>query len=452
MRVFIIILTALLCAAALPAKTMAQEALSVNSVRIGTHPDKTRIVVDLSRHTQFRAFTLQNPPRLVLDLPALDWRAGQPQNAPASMVKGVRHGMLQPGIARVVIELEQNVTLKSAFFLPRSDAISDRIVMDIAKPPSGWNPAQERIFGSLNSDAPQLQLNPVSGKGAAQAPPPQPTSSATGTLQLPPKKPQQGAPSPAAAGTLQLPTPPPAPAPPKRGSPPKKHIVVIDPGHGGQDPGAIGPGGLQEKRITLAAGLELKQQLEKTGRYTVHMTRTNDRFIRLQDRVAIGRKHGADLFISLHADSIDKAAVSGASIYTLSNTASDAQTAKLAARENRADLIAGIDLSHEDKEVADILIDLAMRDTMNQSKFFANTVVTQAQRQGIRLLERPHRYAGFAVLKAPDIPSVLFEMGFMSNKGEAEKLNTPAYRRKITSSMVDAIDAYFAKIHKNNQN
>lgn len=229
-----------------------------------------------------------------------------------------------------------------------------------------------------------------------------------------------------------------------------KPMIVIDPGHGGDDPGAIGANGAKEKTVTLAAAKELKEKLEKSGRYRVHLTRSGDKFIKLQDRVKIGRNQGADLFISLHADSIDKPGVSGASIYTLSNTASDAQTAKLAARENRADLIAGVDLSHEDKEVANILIDLAMRDTMNQSKFFANTVVKQGQ--GIELLDKPHRYAGFAVLKAPDIPSVLIEMGFMSNKREVSQLSSPAYRAKIVNAVSGGIDAYFAKIQKNGQN
>jgi len=413
---------------------MAQNALSVNSLRIGTHPDKTRIVVELSGKTEFRAFMLQNPSRLVLDLPTFDWRAGVPAKSPGSMITTIRNGILQPGVSRIVIELDRPATLKSAFILPAGPSISDRVVMDISPAPPGWSFARERMFGNLNSQNPKnsdFHLKPDT----------KPAVKETGYLQLPPQKP-------AAEEKTVSPDRPPV----IKSNKGPKPMIVIDPGHGGQDPGAIGANGTQEKSVTLAAAKELKERLESTGRYRVHLTRSTDQFIKLQDRVMIGRKQGADLFISLHADSIDKPGVSGASIYTLSNTASDAQTAKLAARENQADLIAGVDLSHEDKEVANILIDLAMRDTMNQSKFFANSVVKQAERQGIRLLERPHRFAGFAVLKAPDVPSVLLEMGFMSNRKEVDQLTSPAYRKKIVEAIAAGIDSYFARIQKNGQN
>ncbi len=420
----------------------AQSSFSVNSVRIGSHPEKTRIVIDISRPTDFRAFMLQGPPRLVVDLPSFDWRAGNPKGDLGNLIGTVRQGILQPGISRIVIDLHKQATLQSAFVLPAGPNISDRVVIDVAPAPAGWTAAQERMFGKLNSSAPRLQLDPITNNSQT---PPSPKNE-SGFLKAPPQKP----------GSIQEAAPPavndaPPPVIKSTGKGPKP-MIVIDAGHGGNDPGAKGANGTHEKTVTLAAAKELKDRLESTGRYRVHLTRSTDKFIKLQDRVLIGRKQGADLFISLHADSIDKPSVSGASIYTLSNTASDAQTAKLAARENQADLIAGVDLSHEDKQVANILIDLAMRDTMNQSKFFANTVVKQAQRQGIRLLEKPHRFAGFAVLKAPDVPSVLIEMGFMSNRKEVDQLSSPAYRKKIVSAVADGIDGYFAKVQKNSQN
>lgn len=393
-------------------------ALSINSVRIGTHPDKTRIVIELSEKTQFRAFTLQNPTRIVVDIPDFNWNAGTPDLGKNSAISNIRHGLLQPGISRIVMELKQNVTIKSAFMLPAAASVPDRLVIDFTAAASGAN-ANAPVFGTLSSPPPAFGSQPT----LAEA---KPVTTST------------------APSAYETPTPP-----PRSG---KKSVVVIDPGHGGGDPGALGANGRKEKEVTLAVAKELKSQLEATGRYTVHLTRSTDIFIKLQDRVKIARKHNADLFISLHADSIDKPNVSGASIYTLSNKASDAQTAKLAARENQADLIAGVDLSHEDKEVANILIDLAMRDTMNQSKFFANTVVKKASSKGIDLLDKPHRFAGFAVLKAPDIPSVLVEMGFMSNRAEVSKLSSPDYRKKIAGALVNGVDAYFAKIHKNGQN
>lgn len=386
---------------------------AVHSVRVGTHPDKTRLVVELSNSMQFRAFSLQNPARIVLDLPAVQWGAGNLNNMSQGPVTGIRHGILQAGISRVVIDLKQNSSIKSAFILPAGPSVSDRIVIDFSST-SNNQPTQDRVFGNLTTPPPSMNL----GSTTPNAPSPPPVND---TLVPSSNKNKQ------------------------------KPIIVIDPGHGGGDPGALGANGKKEKDVTLATAKELKAQLEGSGRYIVHLTRTNDVFIKLQDRVKIARKHNADLFISLHADSIDKPNVSGASIYTLSNKASDAQTEKLAARENQADLIAGVDLSHEDKEVANILIDLAMRDTMNQSKFFANTVVKKASATGIDLLEKPHRYAGFAVLKAPDIPSVLVEMGFMSNRREVDKLSTPEYRKRIAGSLVNGIDAYFAKVQKNGQ-
>lgn len=379
---------------------------------------------------------LQNPSRLVVDLPTFDWKAPMPAPSQGSLIGTIRNGILQPGISRIVIDLAGQCTLKSAFALPAGPNVSDRVVIDFARVTGAYNPAQERMFGSLNSRNPVTQWNVA---------PPAPTPAAAHTLKLPGGY-DAGKPPGKNFGSREE-NRPAAPPPVVRADRGKKRLIVIDPGHGGQDPGAPGANGTHEKEITLAVAKELGRQLENAG-YRVHLTRSSDIFIKLQDRVAIARAKEADLFISLHADSIDKPGVSGASIYTLSNKASDAQTAKLAARENRADLIAGVDLSHEDKQVANILIDLAMRDTMNQSKFFANTVVKQAQRSGIDLLEKPHRFAGFAVLKAPDIPSVLIEMGFMSNKHEVSRLTNAAYREKLAGAIVAGVDGYFAKVKK----
>ncbi len=415
MRFLLLFTTILVFCTLMAGNAKAEAGFSVNSVRIGTHPDKTRMVIELSRKSDFRAFMLYNPSRLVIDLPAFAWQGPAPALPTGSLATAIRHGALQPGISRIVVDLRKPGTLKSAFFLPRGPTVSDRVVIDFSPTEAGHSPSKERMFGSLSSQ---------SGEPAQTAPP---------KMTLAPPK------------TFAAQVAEPAPTyTPKGGKP----LIVIDPGHGGQDPGAISKNGKHEKDVTLAMAKTLKEALEDTGRYRVHLTRSTDKFIKLQERVAIGRRQGADLFISLHADSIDKASVSGASIYTLSNKASDAQTAKLAARENRADLIAGVDLSHEDKQVANILIDLAMRDTMNQSKFFANSVVKEARDKGIRLLDSPHRFAGFAVLKAPDVPSVLIEMGFMSNNAEVGRLSTPAYRRQIAGAITKGVDNYFAKVRK----
>lgn len=261
---------------------------------------------------------------------------------------------------------------------------------------------------------------------------------------------QTGAPEAAAVPSLEsLASPKTSNLAPASGTTPKSvYTVAIDAGHGGVDPGATS-GDIKEKDITLATARTLRAALEKTGRYKVRLVRESDVYLKLSQRVALARAAEADLFISIHADSINQPNVSGASIYTLSDRASDAQTERLAARENRADLISGIDLSTEDQDVANILIDLSMRETMNQSKFFANSVVDSLRGLNVSMLENPHRFAGFAVLKAPDVPSVLIEIGFVSNKTEARRLMSADYQGRIAQAVLQGIDGYFSTLEKN---
>lgn len=241
--------------------------------------------------------------------------------------------------------------------------------------------------------------------------------------------------------------PAPEPLEPKALPADGKPVVVIDPGHGGADPGAIGVSGVYEKYITLAMARELKTQLEKNGRYKVFLTRDRDVFIRLRDRIAIARQYNADLFISLHADSVGSAQMKGLSVYTLSQNSSDAEAQALADKENKADLIAGVDLSHESADVANILIDLAQRETMNRSAGFAGGVVDEVGRE-VDLLGNTHRFAGFAVLKAPDVPSVLVEMGYLSNDQEERSLRQPEYRAKLAKGISRAVDRFFVQGQK----
>ncbi|MEW5726345.1 MAG: N-acetylmuramoyl-L-alanine amidase, partial [Pseudomonadota bacterium] len=243
-----------------------------------------------------------------------------------------------------------------------------------------------------------------------------------------------------------LPAPDPMPEPRAKAGD-GRPVVVIDPGHGGVDPGAIGVSGAYEKHITLAVARELKEQLEKTGRYKVHLTRDRDIFIRLRDRISIARQVGADLFISLHADAVQNPQIRGLSVYTLSQNASDSEAQALAEKENKADLIAGIDLSHESADVANILIDLAQRETMNRSAVFAGGLVDEMGRT-TTLLGNTHRFAGFAVLKAPDVPSVLVELGYLSHAEEERSLRQAAYRQKMAKSITRSVDAYFLQGQK----
>ncbi len=396
--------------------------LGIDSVRFGVHSDKTRMVIDLSEPSEFRSFMLpaidDKPYRIVIDLPNFNINTANIVKPKTGDVLEVRSGNLTPEISRLVVDLKNPSYILNAFQLPSGAGKPDRLVIDFKTTSiNNFKETHKKVFGNLNEKNIPKTLTAV----------PKATDSVkTIKPQIKPSK---------NVATTKTPL--------------YKPLIVIDAGHGGKDSGAVGANKTYEKHITLAAAKELKKTLEATGKYRVSLTRSSDKFIKLRNRVNYGRSKEGDLFVSLHADSINNPKVRGASIYTLSNKASDAQTARLAARENRVDLIAGVDLSHEDKEVSDILIDLAMRDTMNQSKFFANIVVKNMKERGITMLNRPHRYAGFAVLKAPDIPSVLIEMGFMSNRNEVRMLSSDNYRRKIALSVTESVDAYFTKVRKN---
>lgn len=224
-----------------------------------------------------------------------------------------------------------------------------------------------------------------------------------------------------------------------------KPIIMVDAGHGGKDPGASSAQGEYEKHITLAYAKALVSALNKTGRYNAKLTRDSDVFILLGERVKLARKAGASMFISLHADSAPATQAEGLSIYTLSETASDKESAALAEQENNSDNIGGIDLGNQEAEVADILIDLARRETKNKSMEFAEKVLGGLKKQSVNFLRDPHRFAGFKVLKAPDIPSVLIELGFISTPAEAQRLKTAAHKERIIRGIVAGIDTYFRK-------
>lgn len=222
-------------------------------------------------------------------------------------------------------------------------------------------------------------------------------------------------------------------------------LVMLDPGHGGKDPGAIGISGTYEKKITLAAALELRRQLLATGRYRVEMTRARDVFVALDQRVARAQARQAALFVSLHADALADRGVRGASVYTLATTASDAQTAALAQRENSVDRFGGPAFRHVPPEVGRILASLVRQETRVGSARLAQALVRDLDRD-TKLLANPARHAGFMVLKAADIPSVLVEMGFMSNREDEAALRRAEHRARVASAMMRAVDGYFAAI------
>jgi N-acetylmuramoyl-L-alanine amidase len=368
--------------------------LAATAARIGHHGVETRFVIDLSAAVDFQVFRLTNPYRIAIDFPEVDWRLDDVNDGPEpGLIGSIRYGLLRPGTSRVVLDLRGPYRIKDTFLLPPSSGFPYRLVLDLI-------PIDKTTFEGMAA---------VDTEVAAAVEP------------------------------VPLPLPKPRREEPK--------IIVIDPGHGGADPGTIGRSGTQEKNIVLTVARELRDALDSLGNYRVVLTRNDDTFLKLRDRVQVARQAGGDLFISLHADSHSYRATQGVSVYTLSEKASDAEAAALAEKENKSDIIAGFDLSDENAEVTNILIDLAQRETMNRSANFANVLVQELASR-VTLLRRTHRFAGFAVLKAPDIPSVLVELGYLSNSKEEDLLKTKRHRAKVIEAVIDAIETYFAEQQK----
>ena len=367
---------------------------NISALRIGQGVGSVRLVFDADSKFDYNVFLLSNPKRLVVDVKDSNVRSQIERNVDKNNVlSNIRVGKTPDGDARIAFDLKQPAIVKKVFMLPPQSSFGWRFVIDMEV-------SSEREFAAHIGN--QHAFIQDSGKKSTK------TASKSSAVS-------------------------------KSNS---KKIIVLDPGHGGQDPGAIGYSGVYEKNITLAMGRELKAMLDKTGKYKVYLTRNTDKFIPLRDRVKIARRYKADLFMSIHADSALNRNAKGLSVYTLSETASDKEAAALAERENKADVIAGLNLVEHSKEVSDILINLAQRETMNRSSEFASFMV-QEMKKSVKLVSNTHRFAGFAVLKAPDIPAVLLEMGYLSNRQEEKLLQQKSYRKKLAESTVEAIDKYF---------
>ena len=379
--------------------------LTAKSLRLGAIEEHTRVVVEFTEAVDYKLFTLSSPYRAVIDLPETKWDIPDTIQD-KGLVSGVRFGSFKPGQGRIVVDLRGPVNVHKHFLLPPTVAIKNhRLVID-------FEPATIATFRQMKPAVSQTQTASIPAPDFQPTPTPQPQFSApTGEF-----------------------TPKPRPRKTQK-------IIVIDPGHGGVDPGALGTRS-REKDIVLAFSKELVRQLKATRRYDVYLTRSSDIYIPLRQRVQIARNRNADLFISIHADAIKKKNIRGLSVYTLSEKASDREAAALAKKENQSDIIAGVDFGDQLPEVTNILIDLAQRDTKNASVKFAESLISSARGKTL-LLDRTHRFAGFRVLKAPDVPSVLVELGFITNRTDEKQLSSSKWRRRVATGMVEAIDNYF---------
>lgn len=378
-------------AALLPLPVLAASILGVTVEQGADGVERLRFSTDQAI-TPSKVFPLGSPDRVVIDLPPASARGlAMPAGYHGQLVRSIRFGQFSPTVSRVVVDLNR----------------AAKVVGTLTMPPQGGQGAQLLV-----------DLAPFGNTAAAATPSPAPT------------------PGPPKASPFQ----PAAPVTPVVAQG-EKPLIIIDAGHGGQDPGALGLHQTREKNVTLAFALALKDGLLRTGRYRVALTREGDTFVMLPDRVNIARKLKGDIFISLHADSNPRADAHGLSVYTLSETASDEEAAALAERENKSDIIAGLDLNTADEDVASILIDLAQRETMNKSAILADTLVDSLHAR-ITALPNTHRFAGFRVLKAPDIPSILIEMGFLSNTQDEKQLLSREYQGLVVSSIIKALDSY----------
>jgi N-acetylmuramoyl-L-alanine amidase len=376
-----------------------------SDARVAGDARQTRFVLDLDKPIQFRAFALADPYRVVVDLPQVSFKlAAGIGVAGRGLVKAFRYGLVMPGGSRIVFDLTGPAKIAKSYVLEAANGQPPRLVLEFEE-------VDRTTFVQSLAPESRPELRPaIADANAAVARPD--------------------------ASAAAMPVQPPDTRP----------VIVIDPGHGGVDNGTQAGGEVIEKNLVLVFGLALRDRIEKSGKYRVVMTRTDDTFIPLNERVRIARNQSAALFVSIHADALPRheGDARGATIYTLSDKASDAEAERLAEAENKSDAIGGVNLTDEPTEVADILIDLVQRETRTFSNRFARVLMGE-MKNTVRMHKHPLKSAGFRVLKAPDVPSVLVELGYVSNKGDLERLVSENWRNKTVSSMAQAIDAFFAK-------
>ncbi len=409
MRFVLLVLTSLLTLAVPPRAAVAQTpppptaAAPVVAVeaRVEADGDRARLFFTLSRAVDARWMVLENPDRIVVDLPTINFQLPPDiGRRTAGIVRGFRYGLFAPGRSRIVIDLVQPA-------LP----------VRIGSESLAGNVAAEFVIELRRTDRAAFARTGAPGR--------EPVAPAGTSVW-------------AGGGATTTP-----------GGGHDRPVVVIDPGHGGIDAGATGIGNIQEKDVVFAFSQLLRTKLERTGRVRVAMTRETDVFVALDERVRIARQANAALFVSIHADSLSNAAeVRGLTVYTGSDMASDPESARLAEAENRADQLAGVEQQASREDVADILDDLTKRETRTYSSLFARTLVAQMSPTG-KLNKNPHRSAGFRVLRAPDVPSALVELGYLSSRSDIEMMQTSEWRERatdlITASILDFLEPLTAQ-------
>jgi N-acetylmuramoyl-L-alanine amidase len=410
------LLTAGFILALWPAASFAADNSAIaRDARVGGDLSRTRFVADLSETVEFRAFLLSDPYRVIVDLPEVKFQMpGGAGGKGKGLVSAFRYGLFAPGKSRIVIDVVGPVLIDKAFVRGSENGQPARLVIDLIKTSPDKFEHQRRQQTLLRSTAP-------------------------GRFKTGTENAQSGSGKPNTAADQHK----------------AKPLIVLDPGHGGVDPGTISVSGHYEKNIVFEICKALQSKLEKTGRYRVLITRQEDIFVPLDARVEFARKEQASLLVSVHADALDIRHplvnarmikdVRGASVYTLSEDASDELARLIAARENRSDILAGVELPGDtDDDLASILIDLMHRETKNLSISYAKLLLDKLNGT-IQLTASPHRFANFKVLKAQDVPSVLIELGYLSNSQDERSLTSEEWRAKVADAFLESIHAFFAK-------
>jgi N-acetylmuramoyl-L-alanine amidase len=377
-----------------PASATAETVPVVIDARVVGDAHRSRFVADLTANVDVSVFTLADPYRVVVDLPEVKFVLPDSTGSDVrGLISAFRYGLISPGKSRIVLDMTGPIAIDKSFVVPPADGQPARLVIDTV-------PTTRKAFLEKATAYRASQAAAVAAKRDREL--------------VPREKP--------AGGRL---------------------VIVLDPGHGGIDMGAFGKNGTVEKEAALAFAKVLGKKLTDTGLYDVFYTREDDSFIALGDRVAFARAHHADLLVSIHANTFWSGNVRGAIVYTISDQASDKVAAQVAESENRSDILAGIDIDAKDSEdVKDILVDLTRRETRNFGVVFAQNLVSQLKASN-RMFKVPHQEAGFKVLEAPDVPSALIELGFISNPDDEKLLNSDQWRDATAASIVKAIAGYF---------
>lgn len=393
----VFVLLAMICAVFFQlngAKAAEEAPLSALTYRMAGNDLRMRVVVMFDREPKFSTLLLANPHRLVFDLPETRFGFDDQSLAARGIVSHVRYGLVGKNRSRLILTLRGPFNVENIQVLKNETVAGYRLVADIVAS------SDREFLADLDSQ------HEITGSTERQS----------HAASLPTKSDQT-----------------------------RPFTVMIDPGHGGIDSGAESVSGIKEKDLTLAFGLELRERLMKEKNIKVLMTRDDDTFLRLSERVRLARQDAADLFISIHADTINQGNIRGATVYTISDKASDSVARAMAERENNSDSVGGA-TPEEMPEVADILLDLTRRETHTFSLSFAEKVIHSLQGE-VNLINNPHRFAGFQVLRAPDVPSVLIEIGYLSNAEDEKLITSPLWRQKLADRIALAVKAFETQKH-----